>query len=266
MNTFEEKWKNNKDLAFNETLREGSKIQRWILERNGFSSLANFKNYIQNKHKILDAGCGNGRVTALMASCSPNAIVISVDLYPTVARENLYGYKNALVVRGDIQETVFSRRTFDFIYCQEVLHHLEDPFKGFQNLCSMLEPDGVIAIYVYKKKSVVREFVDEYVRERLSDDDYKTAIEKLKGFSELGKELQKIKKKVKVPNIELLEIPEGEYGVHELFYNFFCKCYFNSELGLEGSNAVNFDWYHPTVSTKHTEVEVEGWLKKCGLE
>ena len=36
--SFFSKWKNNPDLAFSETLREGSDIRNWILNRNGFQS------------------------------------------------------------------------------------------------------------------------------------------------------------------------------------------------------------------------------------
>ena len=266
MNTFEEKWKNNKDLAFGETLRRSSKVQNWILNRNGFSNLDEFKQFIRCKERILDAGCGNGRVTALMATHNPNATIIGLDMFPEVAKENLEEYRNVFVVRGDIENGLGVKNKFDFIYCQEVLHHLKNPKQGFFNLCELLQKNGEIAIYVYKKKAPAREFVDEYIRGRIHNDDYNTAMKKVEGFTQMGKELQKIKKKVKISSIEEMEIPEGEYTVHELVYNFFCKCYYNEELGMEGSNAINFDWYHPLVSSKHTSVEVEGWFGEAGLD
>jgi 2-polyprenyl-3-methyl-5-hydroxy-6-metoxy-1,4-benzoquinol methylase len=41
---------------------------------------------------------------------------------------------------------------FDFIYSQEVLHHTKDPKQAFNNLVAQLDNNGLIAIYVYKKK------------------------------------------------------------------------------------------------------------------
>lgn len=266
INTFEEKWKNNKDLAFNETLREGSKIQNWILERNGFANLNEFKGFIRCKNRILDAGCGNGRVTALMAKHNPNAKVIAMDLFTDVAKENLKDYKNVIVLKADLDKEFDALETFDFIYCQEVLHHLKNPKESFHNLCTLLEKNGEIAIYVYKKKAMIREASDEIIRDKVKDLDYASAIAQLSPITELGRILQNIDGKIKIPQIDLLEIPKGEYTVHELVYNFFCKCYYNPEIGRQGSNAINFDWYHPTISSKHTAVEVMDWFKEEGME
>jgi len=266
INTFEEKWKNNKDLAFGETIREGSRIQNWILERNGFSNLNEFKGFIRCKNRILDAGCGNGRVTALMAKYNPNAKVIAIDLFTDVAKENLKNYKNIVVLKADLDKELDAPETFDFIYCQEVLHHLKNPKNTFHNLCEMLEQNGEIAVYVYKKKAMIREASDEIIRGKVKDLDYADATAQLAPITELGRILQDVDGKIKLPRIDLLEIPEGEYTVHDLVYNFFCKCYYNPEIGRRGSNAINFDWYHPTISSKHTVVEVAEWFKEEGLE
>jgi len=266
INTFEEKWKHNKDLAFNETLREGSKIQNWILNRNGFTNLNEFKSYLSNKKTILDAGCGNGRVTALMARCNPYAQIIGIDMYPEVAKENLRDYSNIKVIQVDLDVFLDPPERFDFIYCQEVLHHLKNPKESFHNLCTLLKSYGEIAIYVYKKKAFVRELVDEAVRAKIKDLQYNEAMKELNGITELGKALQEINIKIKVPHIPILEITEGEYTLHDFIYNFFCKCYYNEELGMDGSKAINFDWYHPTISSKHTIVEVREWFEKEGLD
>ena len=37
--SFHDKWHQNKDLAFQNTLKEGSDIQNWILTRNGWNTL-----------------------------------------------------------------------------------------------------------------------------------------------------------------------------------------------------------------------------------
>jgi hypothetical protein len=58
--SFYDKWHKNKDLAFQNTIKEGAETQNWILNRNGWSSLKEFREFLKDKKRILDAGCGNG--------------------------------------------------------------------------------------------------------------------------------------------------------------------------------------------------------------
>jgi SAM-dependent methyltransferase len=90
LSSFRDKWEKNPDAFFAETLREGSETQRWIIERNGFGSLADFKDHLADRTRILDAGCGNGRVTALLRMSAPeNVEIVGIDLVGAgVATEN----------------------------------------------------------------------------------------------------------------------------------------------------------------------------------
>ena len=151
------KWSNNTALAFDETLKKDSSIQKWILERNGLNSLSEFKDWLLNRDRILDAGCGNGRVTALLqANCDKSQEIIGIDLSSAeIAKSNLSSLENVEVYKRDLLGDLSEIGKFDLIYCQEVLHHTSDPFGAFSNLCSRLNPSGEIAIYVYKVKAPV---------------------------------------------------------------------------------------------------------------
>ena len=78
--SFKEKWANNPQLAFAETLREGSDIFQWITTRNGFSTPDAFRQWLAPKRRILDAGCGNGRVTALLRKYAPRMRTSSASI------------------------------------------------------------------------------------------------------------------------------------------------------------------------------------------
>src|SRR5215208_4100622 len=122
--TFADKWSHNPELAFAQTLDEGSEIARWILTRNGFGSGEGLATYLADKGRILDAGCGNGRVTALLQRYAPErSEIVGVDLHDAVAHENLAGLPNVSVRPGDLLGDLSELGEFDFIYCQEVLHH-----------------------------------------------------------------------------------------------------------------------------------------------
>ena len=266
--SFRDKWENNTQLAFNETLNEKSDIFGWILSRNGFKDKEQFEKYLAGKNRILDAGCGNGRVTALLNALSraPTQI-IGVDLTAAhVARENLKGLNRVSVQQIDLMGDLKALGKFDFIYCQEVLHHTANPRLAFQNLIGCLGDGGEIAIYVYKIKAPVREYVDDYVRDQISNLPYQDAMKLMRQITDFGKALADLNVKVTVPEVEVLKIPAGEYEIQRLFYHFFVKCFWNGSMNHQENIAINYDWYHPQLCTRHTMAEVKGWFADMGLE
>ena len=267
--SFRDKWDNNPSLAFESTLTEGSDIYKWILERNGFADAAAFTKFLAEKRRVLDGGCGNGRVTALLRRLSSpeRTEVVGIDLVAAeIARRNLAGERNMRFEKRDLLGDLSGLGEFDFIYCQEVLHHTSDPLKGFRNLCSLLERGGEIAIYVYKKKAPAREFMDDFVRDRIAHLAYEEAREVCQQITELGRALSESGAKVKVPAVETLGIEAGEYDAQRFVYHFFMKCFWNPELSFDDNVAINYDWYHPQLCSRHTLPEVEDWFRTGGLE
>lgn len=266
LTSFSDKWENNRKLAFAETSDESSSIFRWILTRNGFSSPAELRAWLSTRTRILDAGCGNGRVTALLRTYAPEAAeIVGIDLSPAVAKENLAGLDRVLVESGDLMGDLSGLGMFDFVYCQEVLHHTADPRAAFLNLCERLSPGGEIAIYVYKRKGALREYADDYVRDQVSALPYDEALNAMNGLTELGRVLSELNVRVRVPDVPVVGIEAGEYDVQRLLYHFFLKCFWNPSMSFADNMAVNYDWYHPQLSTRHTPDEVEGWIADGGL-
>jgi SAM-dependent methyltransferase len=267
--SFADKWHHNPALALATTLEEGSEIQRWILERNGFSTLADFEGYLSARRRVLDAGCGNGRVTALLRRHSDAAMteVVGIDLTAaSVARENLAGAENVEIHEWDLLGDLRPLGTFDFIYCQEVLHHTAEPERAFANLCGILEPGGEIAIYVYRQKAPLREYADDFVRDRISELPYEEAMVACEQITALGRAVSDLDVEVEVPAVDLLGIEAGKYPVHRFLYHFFLKCFWNAELSFQENAAINYDWYHPQLATRHTMDEVLGWFERQGLK
>jgi len=266
--SFRDKWEKNTDAFWAETLREGSDTQRWILERNDFKSREELSVYLADRTRILDAGCGNGRVTALLRSLAPkDCEVVGIDLVAAdVARENFVGVPGVYFETRDLTGDLSGLGHFDFIYCQEVLHHTDNPLLAFRNLRSLLAPLGELAVYVYKQKAPAREFIDDYIRGKIASLPYDEAMAQCREITEFGKMLTEAGLKVRVPKVDLLGIEEGEYDVQRLIYHFFAKCYWNPDLAYEDNTLINYDWYHPQVATRHTLAEVEEWFISAGLE
>ena len=268
LTSFRDKWEQNRNLAFSETLKEGSDIFNWILNRNGFSSTVEFRQWLSGRTRVLDAGCGNGRVTALLKRYAPPSVdILAIDLVAgDVARENLAGLDRVTVLQKDLLGNLSSLGHFDLIYCQEVLHHTEDPRGAFLNLCQCLGEKGEIAIYVYKKKAPLREYADDYIRDQISGLPYEQALDSMKAVTELGRALSYLNVKVRVPDVQVLGIEAGEYEVQRFIYHYFLKCFWNPSLSFDENAAINYDWYHPQLCTRHTLEEVESWFADAGLE
>ncbi|OQA11549.1 MAG: hypothetical protein BWY67_00868 [Bacteroidetes bacterium ADurb.Bin397] len=266
--SFSDKWNNNPNLAFEETLREGSEIFNWILNRNGFADGNELRSFLATKKHILDAGCGNGRVTALLQRYAPSeAALTGIDLVSAdVATENLKNLSNVSVHQKDLLGDLSDLGQFDFIYSQEVLHHTKNPVGAFNNLVSILANGGEIAIYVYKIKAPIREYTDDYIRNAIIDLPYDKAMDVCRKITELSKTLSELQVKVKTPAIEVLDLPEGEYDIQRFIYHFFMKCFWNNNLSFEENAAINYDWYHPQDCSRHSLEEIRKWFKDAGLK
>lgn len=103
--------------------------------------------------RILDAGCGTGHKLAGLALTYPEARFVGIELSASsvgVARELMETRKlsNVEVRHGNIAELALDER-YDFVQAFGVVHHLEDPQRGLNNLCSVLADDGIVALWLY---------------------------------------------------------------------------------------------------------------------
>jgi SAM-dependent methyltransferase len=266
--SFGEKWTSSADFQIGGISAFDSDTLNWICTRNGFNDVQEFGEYVSQFETCLDAGCGNGRILGLLSEVvSDSTKLYGLDISAAdVARANL---KNAVeeIYTADLMdiETFGAIPRPDFIYCQEVLHHTTRPDVSFANLAKVLRDNGEIAIYVYKKKAPLREFTDDFVRSRIEALPHIEAMELARDFAAFGRALSELKTTVEVPELRLLEIPAGNYDIQRLLYHFFVKCYWNSELSENDNTMINFDWYHPSLCSRHTLDEVQNWFIQNNL-
>lgn len=98
---------------------------------------------------ILDAGCGTGYKSLVLAEANPGAKIVGVDISEKsvgLARERLHhhGFDNTDFHVCSIEELPQLGITFDYINCDEVLYLFPDPSVGLQAMKSVLKPDGII--------------------------------------------------------------------------------------------------------------------------
>jgi 2-polyprenyl-3-methyl-5-hydroxy-6-metoxy-1,4-benzoquinol methylase len=98
---------------------------------------------------ILDAGCGSGYKSLVLAQANPGAKIVGIDLSEEsvkLARHRLqyHGFENAEFYAIKIEELPSLGLQFDYINADEVLYLLPDAIAGLQAMKSVLAPDGII--------------------------------------------------------------------------------------------------------------------------
>lgn len=265
--SFRDKWTNNSSMLLDDIFDENSEIRKWVLERNGFQTGEELSGHLKGRRRILDAGCGAGRMTAFLASLAPDANeVVGIDLVSSsVAQVNLAEIEKVNVQECDILGDLSGLGKFDFIYCQEVIHHTPDPKQAVVNLSSILNDNGELAVYVYKKKAPIREYSDDFIRSKISEMAYVDAIIASEEIAELGRVLSNLKQEVIVPDVKAIGIDAGTYSIQRLMYHFFLKCFWNETLSAQENAAINYDWFHPEIASRHDASEVSEWFEAANL-
>ena len=148
-----------------------------------------------------------------------------------------------------------------------MLHHTPDCVRAFATMAELVPPGGQLAVYVYRKKAIIRELVDDHVIDMTARLSFEECLELSEQLTELGRELSRTGATVKLEHgVPLLGIEPGEHDVQRLIYWTMLKCFWNEDLGWHQSVMVNYDWYSPVFRSRHTEEEVLGWCRDAGLE
>lgn len=220
----------------------------WFLSLYGFESEAKLAAYLSTKKTIIDTGCGLGYKAAWFAKLAPHAIVLGVDISDAinVAAKNFKQYPNLFFFRGDIASTGLKDNVIDFTVCDQVIMHTEIPENTFKHLSNVTSNSGEFACYVYSKKALPRELVDDYFRKATHNISKEEMWKFSEQLTELGKRLSDLKISFESPDIPLLGIKGGTYDIQRFIYWNFLKCFWKEDWGFDLSKSTNFDWYAPS--------------------
>jgi SAM-dependent methyltransferase len=229
----------------------------WFLSLYGFESQEKLAAYLSDKKTIIDTGCGLGYKAALFAKLAPHAIVLGVDISDAinVAAKNFKQYPNLFFFRGDIANTGLKDGVIDFTVCDQVIMHTEVPEDTFRHLSNITSAGGEFACYVYSKKALPRELMDDYFRKATHTISKEEMWKFSEQLTELGKRLSDLKVSFESPDIPLLGIKGGTYDIQRFIYWNFLKCFWKEDWGFDLSKSTNFDWYAPSNAKRFSKQE-----------
>ncbi|MBI4329582.1 MAG: class I SAM-dependent methyltransferase, partial [Chloroflexi bacterium] len=93
--------------------------------------------------KVLDAGCGTGQFAAFLSI--QNRKVVGIDFSEASvaqarALKEKLNLRNVEFAEGDIFALDLPSESFDYVFCNGVLHHTQDPYGGFKALVGLVKP------------------------------------------------------------------------------------------------------------------------------
>jgi SAM-dependent methyltransferase len=224
--------------------------RKWYLQKFGWRTTSNFKRYLWAKKHILDAGCGLGRDVKFYAE-NTSGLVFGVDISDSiiVAQEKLGQLPNVHLIKADMMRLPFPVGFFDFVACDQALHHTGNTHDGFMQLAHYVKPHGQMAIYVYKKKSEAREYADDLIRKYTTDMDYGDCMVFATACTMFGKIVSDL-------NLELQR---------DIYWNIF-KCFWDGKYDFKTNVLINLDWYHPKYAWRHTPEQVKEWCQEAKID
>ena len=103
--------------------------------------------------RVLDVGCGPGRIAVRLAKVAPAARVVGIDVLPDmIDRASAHAVRAGVADRtefrvADVAALPFPDDSFDVAISTFSLHHWPDPKVGLAEVYRVLKPGGVALIY-----------------------------------------------------------------------------------------------------------------------
>src|SRR5215831_18482691 len=101
--------------------------------------------------KALDAGCGAGGMTTLLAAALERGVVVGLDtnsqhlLTTRQEVQRLGALDRVALLIGDVENLQFLAGEFDLIWCSRVIHHhLPNPQRALSEMYRVLKPGGIL--------------------------------------------------------------------------------------------------------------------------
>ncbi len=198
---------------------------------------------LADKH-LLDAGCGNGTLTAALSDLGLQ--VVGIDLndglgraYYNRTRFSTKAKENVQYIQGNLLEPPLKPEIFDLVYSSGVIHHTPSSKSAFDKLVNLTRKGGRLYIWVYGKRALP-----------------------VRIFFNFGRYLKNFISLRSLVNFCRLLAPFYKVAAETL--NFFHIVRFRKRTIREITLDL-FDAFAPRFNHWHTETEVRSWFQEHGF-
>jgi len=120
--------------------------------------------------------------------------------------------------------------------------------------------------YIYRRKRPIREFTDDYIREKMQSMTLGEGWKIMEPITRLGNLLGELNIEIDIPErIVLLDIDAGKINLQRLFYWHILRCFYRPDYTLDEMNHINFDCYAPKNAFRRSHEGVRAWCAEAGM-
>jgi len=132
--------------AFEQDQIYGSDFEKETKEFHDYVGLS--REELRSK-RVLDAGCGSGRLTRYLGTLGCE--VVGMDVHSALSDVLSHCKDQHLVniVQGSILKPPLKEETFDLVWSEGVIHHTGDTPGAFDQLARLVKPGGRLFVWVY---------------------------------------------------------------------------------------------------------------------
>jgi len=136
------------------------------------------KNLVNNKN-VLDAACGEGYGSQLLAKYAKKVVGIDIDEKSIKHAQNRYPIKNLNFIKTSVTNLPFEDNSFDVIVSFETLEHLLEQEQMLAEFNRVLKSDGLLIISTPDKKYYSDEtgFTNEFHLKELYKAEFKNLLD-----------------------------------------------------------------------------------------
>ena len=141
---------------------------------------------------VLDAGAGSGASLKQFVDWPSEVVAADISEAIDMCRRHFGDRPHVSYVQADLARLPFEDEVFDVVWSNGVLHHTPSVFDSLRAIVRHVKAGGFVIFYIYVKKAPIREFVDDYLRARVSDLPPEEAWGRMAGVTALGRSLAAI--------------------------------------------------------------------------
>ena len=130
---------------------------RWTLREATFKTRLIRQAHLEDRHRVLDLGCGTGTLTLMIKAAHPEAEVVGLDVDPKVLkRAEAKAKRQGLTIALDQGWSIdlpYPDGTFDRVLSSLFFHHLtrEAKIRTFKEIVRVLKPGGELHVADFGK-------------------------------------------------------------------------------------------------------------------
>ena len=101
---------------------------------------------------VIDVGCGTGQLVNFLGLKGRRMMGVDYSQHSLALAESLRDRFNLSTVRfqrENILDLSLPDESFDYVFCNGVLHHTSDPYGGFKHMVRICRPGGYLVVGLY---------------------------------------------------------------------------------------------------------------------